>query len=223
MLLKAEARHEVGKGAARKLRAMGRVPGVVYGKGKGTTLVNLNGREFAKALQTGVGAGRLINLAISEGGGGETTKTVILKELQRDSIGGDLVHVDFQEVSMTEVIAARVPVVLVGEERRVNDGGILEQMLWEVEVQGLPGTIPSRVELQVSGLRIGGSVKVADLKLPEGVRALTHPDETVATVAAPTRAAEEAKPAAPAAEPGAAQAEAAQGPVEKAGAGRKEE
>lgn len=198
VLVKGELRQEAGKGAARKARARGQVPAVIYGKGKGATLINLNSREFARALQSVLGGGKLVNLVISGDGDGdgETTKTVILKEVQRDSIGGDIIHADFQEVSMTEAITAEVPVVLVGEDKRVNDGGILEHLLWDVELHGLPAAIPERIQVQVSGLRIGNSVKVSDLRLPEGVRALTHGDETVVTVAAPTKAAEEEKPAA---------------------------
>lgn len=201
VLVKGELRHEVGKGAARKARARGQVPAVIYGKGKGTTLINLSAREFSRAVQAGLGVGKLINLVVSGDGDKETTKTVILKELQRDSIAGDVIHADLQEISMTEAINAEVPVVLVGEDKRVNDGGVLEHLLWKVELHGLPAAIPERIEVQVSGLRIGDSLKVGDLRLPEGVRALTHADETVVTVAAPAKAAEEEKPAAAAEAP----------------------
>lgn len=196
VLVKGELRHEAGKRAARKARARGQVPAVIYGKGKGTTLISLGGREFSRAVQAGLGVGKLINLVVSGDGNKETTRTVILKELQRDSIAGDVIHADLQEISMTEAINAEVSVVMIGEDKRVNDGGVLGQLLWKVELHGLPAAIPERIEVNVSGLRIGDSIEVGDLRLPEGVRALTHAEETVVTVAAPVKAVEEEKPAA---------------------------
>ncbi|MGE5573938.1 MAG: 50S ribosomal protein L25 [Bacteroidota bacterium] len=216
VVVKAEPRQEIGKGAARKARVRGEVPAVVYGKGKDATAIILNGREFARAVQAGLGAGKLVRLVISDGGKAIDEKTAMLKEVQRDFIRGDVIHADFQEVSMTDAITATIPVVLVGEDRRPNDGGVLEHLLWEIQLHALPGDLPERVEVDVSGLTIGGSIKVADLKLPEGVRALTHGEETVAAVAAPAKVTEE-KPAA--AETGGAAETGAAGTAGAAGGG----
>jgi len=196
VVVKAEPRHEIGKGAARKARARGEVPAVVYGRGKDTTAISLDEREFARAVQAGLGAGKLVRLVISGDGKGAAEKTVVLKEVQRDFVRGDIIHADFQEVSMTEAITASIRVVLVGEDRRLNDGGVLEHMLWEIQLHALPADMPDRVEVNVSGLRIGDSLKVANLELPEGVRALAHGDEIVVAVAAPAKVAEAEKPAA---------------------------
>ncbi|NLG79679.1 MAG: 50S ribosomal protein L25 [Firmicutes bacterium] len=202
VIVKADLRQKTGKGAARKARARGGVPAVIYGKGKGATPISLSEREFYRALQAGLGPGKLVKLVIGGDGKSGIEKTAVLKEVQRDFIRGDIIHADFQEVSLTEAISATIPVVLVGEDRRPNDGGVLEHLLWEIQLHALPADMPDRVEVNVSGLRIGDSIKVADLELPEGVRALTHGDETVVTVAAPTKAAEEEKPAAEAGEAG---------------------
>ncbi len=199
VLVKSEFREGVGKGAARKARAKGLVPAVIYGKGRAATLVSVGSREFGRALQNGLAPGRLVDLVVSGDGREGLEKTAILKEVQRDSITGEIIHADFQEVSMDEAITASVRVVLTGEDKRVRDGGVVEHLLWQIQVHGLPTAIPDRIEVPVSGLRIGDSVKVSDLRLPEGVKALGHGDETVVTVAAPTRAAEEPRPEAAAA------------------------
>lgn len=202
VVVKANPRRETGKGAAHRARAKGEVPAVIYGKGKGSTPITLNEREFHRAVQAGLGAGKLVKLVIGADGGG-VEKTAVLKEVQRDFIKGDIIHADFQEVSLTEAISAMIPVVLVGEDRRPNDGGVLEHLLWQIQLHALPTEIPDRIEVDVSGLKIGDSIKVGDLKLPHGVRALTHAEEAVVAVAAPTKAAEE-KPAAEAGEAAAA-------------------
>ncbi|MGE5593345.1 MAG: 50S ribosomal protein L25 [Betaproteobacteria bacterium] len=195
VVVRADLRRETGKGAARKARARGEVPAVIYGKEKGSTPITLNEREFHRAVQAGLGAGKLVKLVIGADGNGGVEKTAVLKDIQRDFIKGDVIHADFQEVSLTEAITATIPVVLVGEDKRPNDGGVLEHLLWQIQLHALPTEMPDRIEVDVSGLKIGDSIKVADLKLPNGVRALAHGEEAVVAVAAPTKAAEE-KPAA---------------------------
>ncbi|MCR4402715.1 MAG: 50S ribosomal protein L25 [Firmicutes bacterium] len=204
IVVNARPRERTGKGYARKARVVGEVPAVVYGKGSGSTSISLDEREFYRAVQAGLGAGKLVKLVINGAGNGRVEKTALLKEVQRDFVRGDVIHVDFQEVSLTEAITATIPVVLVGEERRPNDGGVIEHLLWEIQIHALPADMPERVEVDVSGLRIGDSVKVADLRLPKGVRTLSHADESVVTVAAPARGAEEKRPAAETGEAGGA-------------------
>ncbi|NLB73784.1 MAG: 50S ribosomal protein L25 [Firmicutes bacterium] len=195
VIIRGELRQQTGKGAARRMRASRRVPAVVYGKGEETTIISLDEREFGKAMQAGLGGGTLIRLVLSkdadEKGPDEIEKTAILKEVQSDVVRGNVIHVDFQAISMDEAITTKVPVVLVGEESRPNDGGIMQHMIWELEVHALPMDIPERVEVDVSKLEIGDSIKVGDLDLPEDVQANTGEDEVIILVAAPDIVVEE--------------------------------
>ncbi|NPV53759.1 MAG: 50S ribosomal protein L25 [Firmicutes bacterium] len=207
-VLKAEIRNDLGKGPVRRLRMSGKIPGIVYGKGKPVTPVSVDVKELAKLLREGA-SGKIIKLAL-EGAGANgapdktVDKTVIIKDSQRDAIKGNITHVDFQEVSLTEAITMTVPVVLVGEENRKSDGGILEHVLWELEIHALPTAIPEKVEIDVSGLTVGESIHVGDLKLPGEVKVLTPPEEIVVSVILPSRAEVEApKPGAEGAEAGA--------------------
>lgn len=189
VIIKGELRHQTGKGAARRMRARRRVPAVVYGRGEETTIISLDEREFEKAMQAGLGGGTLIKLILCKDadatGPDKVEKTAILKEVQSDVVRGNVIHVDFQAISLDEAITTKVPVVLVGEESRPNDGGIMQHMIWELEVHALPMDIPERVEVDVSKLEIGDSIKVGDLDLPEDVQVNTGEDEAIILVAAP--------------------------------------
>jgi large subunit ribosomal protein L25 len=187
--IKGELRQQTGKGAAGRMRAKGRVPAVVYGKGEETTIISVDQREFEKAMQAGLGGGTLIKLVLSKDsdtkGPDRVEKTAILREVQSDVIRGDVIHVDFQAISLNEAITTKVPVVLVGEENRPSDGGIIQHMVWELEVHALPMDIPERVEVDVSKMEIGDSTKVSDLELSKDVQVNTAEDEVIVLVAAP--------------------------------------
>jgi len=193
--IKGELRHQTGKGAARRMRASHRVPAVVYGRGEETTIISLDEREFEKAMQAGLGGGTLIKLVLTNDadteGPGKIEKTAILKEVQSDVVRGNVIHVDLQAISLDEAITTKVPVVLVGEESRPSDGGIMQHMVWELEVHALPMDIPERVEVDVSKLEIGDSIKVGDLDLPEDVQVNTGEDEVIILVTAPELVVEE--------------------------------
>jgi len=192
MELKGEVRQGKGKGACKKLRRKNLLPAVVYGGGGGGLPIVVNPRELLKVL--GHGENVLIRLSL-EGGGG--IRTVILKELQRHPVRGSLLHADFQEISMERKITVAVPLILVGEAMGKLKGGIVDQSLREVEVECLPLTIPDRIEVDVSGLDLGDTLHVRDLKVPDGVRVLEDPELTVVSVVAPeVEAVEEAAPVA---------------------------
>lgn len=197
--LKGEVRQGRGKGVCRKLRRKNLLPAVVYGGGGEGLPIVVNPRELLKVL--GQGENVLIRLSL-EGDGG--TKTVILKELQRHPVRGSLLHADFQEISMERKITVAVPLILTGEAIGKLKGGIVDQSLREVEVECLPLTIPDRIEVDVSGLDLGDTLHVRDLKVPEGVRVLEDPELTVASVVAPE--AEVVEEAAPVAAPEAVKA-----------------
>lgn len=190
--LAAARREKVGKGTARKLRRSGNIPGIVYGPGKEPTPVYTAEREFLKVFE-GAGHTHLVDLDLAG-----DTRTVLIKEVERHPIRNNVLHVDFHEVRMDRVIHTSVPVVLVGEESRESDGGIVTQMLTELEVKSLPVSIPDHIEVDISKMKVGESIHVGDLKLPEGVETEEDPEEIVVSVVAPVlEAAEEAEASEP--------------------------
>ena len=179
--LSGERRTDLGKGGARKARAAGQIPGVVYGHHEDPIPVTVNAREFQLALRHHEGSNAIVNLAV---GGGEYT--ALIREVQYDPLSRDIIHLDFQQISLTETIELNVAVHLTGTAVGVKDGGgVLELITREVEVRCLPTAIPAALEVDVSHLGIGQSVHVRDLQAG-GVTVLTDPDVTLATVVAPT-------------------------------------
>jgi large subunit ribosomal protein L25 len=181
-------RENIGKGAARKARAAGLIPGVLYGRGETPVALNVSAREFELAMHR-KGGNPIIGLAL---GGGEYT--ALIRDVQYDPVTRDIIHLDFQHISLTETIEVEVPIHLVGIPVGVKDGGgILEPIARELKVRCLPTVIPPAVDVDVSALNIGDSVHVRAISVPE-VTILTDPDVTVATVVPPTVHVEE-KPA----------------------------
>ena len=199
--LVASIRDESGKGVARKLRADGRVPAVLYGQGAETQAISVDARELGHLLHKG-GANVLVDLVVD---GQE--HLAMPREIQRDHIKGRYWHVDFLAVSRTQKITVDVPVRLIGEATGVKLGGVLEHHLWEVSVECLPTDVPEAIEIDVSALDIGDSRKVSDLTAPEGSTILTSPEESVVAVQQPRLAEVEEE----AAEGEAAEGEAAEG------------
>ena len=186
-------RERIGKGGARKTRAAGQIPGVLYGHGEAPIPLAIGGVEFHTALRQHKGGNPVVNLAL---GGGEFT--ALLRDVQYDPITHDIIHLDFQHISLTEKIEVRVPVHLTGLPIGVKDsGGILESIVRDVEVRCLPTAIPSAIDIDVSALNIGDSIHVRDLQMAD-IEILTDPDGTVATVVPPTVVAEAPVEAAPA-------------------------
>lgn len=209
--LEVELRDPKGKGGARKLRASGRIPGVLYGHGKASTCVSLDPHVLTRLLKTSdAGMNTLIDVTIAgEKAGGE--RVVLVKEFQRDPVRGEPLHVDLYQVDLTSTVEVEIPIHLVGRPRGVElDGGILDHSLRELEIACLPRAIPESIEVDVTDLGIGDTLHVSDLSLPEGVELLSEPGLSVASVVAP-RVAEEEEAAAAAA---AAEAEAGVAPAE---------
>lgn len=188
-------REDLGKGGARKARAAGRIPGVLYGHGETPIPLSLGAREFQVAMHEHKGGNAIVNLSVA---GGEYT--ALLRDVQYDPITHSVLHLDFQHISLTETIEVEVATHLVGLPVGVKDGGgILEHIMREVEVRCLPTAIPAAIDVDVSALNIGDSVHVRDLMVTD-VTVLTDPDATIATVVPPT-VVEEAAPAAEEAAP----------------------
>lgn len=185
-VLKAALREETGKGAAHRLRQAGKIPGVIYGEKQAN--ICLDAREVQKFFNIN-GYSQLITLRLEQKGKAEDLP-VLVKEVQYDPIKGTPLHYDFFQVSMKQKVVVKVPVVLVGEEKRVNDGAVLETVLYEVEVSCLPADIPSKIEVDVSGLTVNNSITIADLQAPAGVEFVTPAHEAVVVALAPRTEAE---------------------------------
>lgn len=193
--LTAERRTGAGSSAARRLRTQGRVPAVLYGHGRETEPLSLSQKELERALH-GIAAGSTVfDLTID----GKTVKALI-RELQRHPIRPGFVHVDFYEIHAGEKVTLSVPVHVVGTAEGVrNAGGVLDQVLREIEIEVLPQHIPERVELDVTSLGIGKSLHVRDIRI-ENATILNDAEDTVCTVV-PPRVEEEAPAAVVAEEP----------------------
>jgi large subunit ribosomal protein L25 len=183
--LAAENRSDAGKGAARRLRASGRVPAVLYGHGTKPQHLSVDARQFGQALRTDAGVNVLISLEV-----GRNQHLALAKEIQRHPVKGSLIHVDFIQVRRGEKVHVQVPVHLVGEAPGAREGGILDQDLYQLNVEAEVTAVPEAVDADVSGLGIGDVLRVADLKAPDGAVILDDPEASVVSVVAPTVEAE---------------------------------
>ena len=180
--LAVSSRAAEGSRAVRRLRRSGRVPGIVYGGGGGSVSFDADARELRLAL---AGSGAVLDLSVD----GEKATPVVLKEAQRDPVRGETVHVDLLRVRLDEAIHAVVPLELTGAEEApgVKEGGVLEQITRELNVQALPTAIPESIVHEVGEMQIGETILLAALTPPEGVTLLDDPEETVVATLSPPR------------------------------------
>jgi large subunit ribosomal protein L25 len=184
--LQARPREERGKNAARRLRASGMLPAVLYGDGDGaSTALAVPDRVVDYTLQH-IGDNALYDIDL--GAGGSTARIV---DVQRDPVSGRLLHVDFAPVDMQQRIEVTVPLHVVGEAPGTEEGGVLQQVAYEVQIETLPGDIPQELTLDVSSLGMNENLTLADLRLPEGITLVSDPEEVAAIVTAPTEITEE--------------------------------
>jgi len=181
-------RDKLGSAESRRLRKEGLVPGVLYGNGEPISL-GIPERELRRPLTGASGLHSILDVEID--GKGQTHAS-ILKEYQVDPVRGGVTHVDLQEVRLDRAISASVTVELVGGDDApgVREGGVLSQPLREVTVEALPLEVPERIELDVSGMELGDTLRISDLTAPEGVTLLDDPELVMATVTAPTKVVE---------------------------------
>ncbi len=181
-------REKLGSAESRRLRRQGFVPGVLYGNGEAVAIAVAE-RELRRAL-TGVGGLHAI-LDVEVDGKGKA-RASILKEYQVDPVRGGVTHVDLQEVRLDQTIHASVTVQLVGADDApgVREGGVLSQPLREVSVEALPLEVPEHLEADVSGMDLGATLRISDLRMPVGVTLLDDPEAVVATVTEPTKVVE---------------------------------
>lgn len=185
MLMAAEVRPCLSKGQLNRMRQEDKVPAVVYGRGKDTQALVVDGKQLRQVLAAG-GSNVLIELQIKGKGDKIRQETVMFKDIERHLIQKDKVmHVDFIRISMTDQIEVAVQLTFTGEPEGVKQGGILQVILREVAVKCLPTDIPETIEVDLSNLNIGESITAGSLSLPPDVELITAPEELLAQVLAP--------------------------------------
>ncbi len=187
ILLEVDPREELGRSKVNDLRGQGFIPGVVYSGGKEAVSVKIARRQFLQLLHEH----RLENMIIQvkiKGDKKEKGRPCMIKEMQQDPVHEHILHIDFLEISLTKAIKVNVPVTTKGESVGVKqEGGSLEHILWEIEVECLPTKIPQNIEVDISAMKIGDSVYIKDIVFPPEVKVLNDQDAIVLTISAPMK------------------------------------
>lgn len=187
IILAAEIREGTGKSKTKALRKEKLIPGVVYKGGKESLSLKIKNEDLFTILHTSAGRNVLITLKV-KGDKKAKERTCIIKEVQKHPVKENILHIDLNEISLTEKIKVKVPVHAHGEaEGVVKEGGVLDHALWEIEVECLPTDIPQKVTVEVTAMKIGDTVYVKDLKLPPAVAVLNDPELTVLSVVPPAK------------------------------------
>lgn len=174
----ADTRTQLTRAGLKQLRKEGRLPGVVFGKDTPATMIHISMKEFSQWRKTG--HPRVIQLDID----GNRKIPVLLEGLQRNAITRDLLHADFLHVRMNELVKTRIPVEYIGSAKGLKLGGAMQTQGTSIEVEGLPGKLPSTIEVDVSDLGVGDSLSVKDVTIPEGITVLSADDELLVSVVA---------------------------------------
>ncbi len=184
IILKATKREKVGKRLS-FLRRQGFIPCVIYGETREVYPLKIEKREFLKILHTHRLESSIFGLLIIDGKK-SIKKEVMIKEIQYHPVRGDILHVDFYIVSLKKIIRVKVPLLIKGDAIGVKQqGGVLNRLFWELEVECLPKDVPKEIELDISDLKVGDSVYIRDLKIPDGVKILEDPEGIALTILAP--------------------------------------
>lgn len=179
-VIEVKSRGERGKGAARRLRREGLIPGVVYGKGKEPTAITVNPDNLKKALKSAHGLNTVLTLKLESG-----NRLALLKDWETEVTTSNLIHADFVEISLDKPVRVEVPVHVKGKSKGVTDGGILEVIRHVLVVDSLPANIPIAIEIDVTELGVGDSIHVSDLKFAEGVKHASSHNYAIISVVAP--------------------------------------
>ena len=187
IVLEAKKREGTGKGVARKLRKEGYVPAILYSPHRDDSEVSLKvvRKEFLK-LFSSEGEHHVVTLKLEDDQG-----MAVVKEIQRDPVSNELLHVDFLKVFKGEKVIVEVPIELVGEPVGVKKGGILEQILREIEIEAIPSKIPDVLEINITDLELGDVLLIKDIAFPEDVEPTLPEDQAVVSIVSPTKAVEE--------------------------------
>ncbi len=181
--LDAQVRKTTGNGPARVLRSEGRIPAVLYGPKAETVLLSVNSKEFEQIVKKSTIGSVLLKLQIKNGQ--TSSRSAMVKELQTHPVTGQFLHIDFYEVDLTRKITAMVPVTATGKCAGVEEGGILQIVRRELEVNCLPTAIPEAIEVDITELSIGDSIHIQEITLPDDVELPEDVDFTVITILAP--------------------------------------
>lgn len=183
--LNVERRTETGKNEARRARARGKIPAVVYGAGKPTVPIQLERRALTDVFRAGAGENAIFLLKLA---GSDQSRHAMIREFARDPVSREPLHIDFMRVQMDAKIRVRVPIEVTGVARGVKtDGGILDFVTREVEIECLPGNIPAHLPIDVTDLGIGDALRIASLPPVEGVAVVDDPEKVLVHVAHPTQ------------------------------------
>jgi large subunit ribosomal protein L25 len=190
-VIAARIRKEKGKGAARRLRKNNQIPAVFYGPKTDPVMLVVDYPELKGIMKRGSGENIILDLQVQSDGGTET-RMAMLKDLLMDPVTDAYIHADFYEISMDKKITVGIPIRLINTPVGAADGGILQHIKRELTISCMPDRLIDYLDVDVSGLDIGDSLHVRDIKLPEGISSTEEDDMTIAVVAAPTVAVEEA-------------------------------
>lgn len=195
IILEILAREELGKNKVKDLRTKGFIPAVIYAEGKESLPIKVSHKQLLQLIHQHRLESAVINLKIKDDKK-QKSRSCLIKEIQYDPVKGDIIHVDFNEISLTKIIKVNVPVVAKGEPIGVKqEGGSLEHILWEAEVECLPTEIPKEIEVDVSQLKIGDTIHIEDITFPSQIKVLNAPEAIVFSVSAPIKEEEVVAPA----------------------------
>jgi large subunit ribosomal protein L25 len=185
--LEVREREKLGSRESRRLRRQGFIPGVLYGRGKKAHAFVVSERDLRAALSGSHGLHAILDVALD---GQTTAHASVLKEYQQDPLRGYITHIDLHEVPLDKPIHVQVAVELVGDSPGLKEGGVLSQLVREVNVEALPLEVPDSLRLDITGTEIGATLRVADLQVPGGAQVLDDPENVLVTISAPRLAAE---------------------------------
>jgi large subunit ribosomal protein L25 len=183
--LAAELRSDKGSRPAGRLRREGHVPGIVYGLGGDSVSVTVNAHQLGGILSSKTGANTLITLQLDG-----KDELALARQVQRDAVKGTLIHVDFVRVRADQTISAEVRLNLLGSPEGVSQGGMLEQLMHSLTVEGKPGQLPTEIEHDVTALALGDQLRVGDIQLPAGVLVTNDAEDLIAMISIPRGLAE---------------------------------
>jgi large subunit ribosomal protein L25 len=187
IILEIQPREEIGKNKVKDLRGKGFIPAVIYAEGKKSLPIKVSHRQLWQLIHQHRLESMVINLKMQDAQK-QKGRSCLIKEIQSDPVKGDIIHVDFNEISLTKVIKVNVPVVAKSEPLGVKqEGGSLEHILWEIEVECLPTDIPKDIEVDVSQLKIGDAVHIKDITFPSNIKVLNAPEAIVFSVTVPIK------------------------------------